>query len=1268
VINLVYNKLLFFKKLRKAERRSEMSDLLNGQTSQPQSNQIKLNLANTNSVTMEIEGMTCASCVNRIERKLKKTPGVQEANVNLATEKGTVKFDPGQVGVGELVKAVEAAGYRATPLEEATPRPSVVAPDPVTIAPKPVNNTVELEIEGMTCASCVNRIERKLKKVEGVQEANVNLATERGNVTYAPDKVDVPQLISAIEAAGYKARPYSDEIVIEEKAPKTKPGETKAVALPEKASFAPPAADGAYSSVALPPVAAPVPATPAEPPVDRDTLRRQKEIARRRRLLILGAALTLPVFVMAMFGMNWFPAQVRDWLMFGLTTPVWAVVGWEFHRSALKNARHFSANMDTLISLGSTAAYAFSIWLLLFGNRYNLPGGMSQGPNGGEAVTYFETAALIITLIYLGKFLEVVAKGRTSEAIRKLMGLQAKTARVVRNGQELDLPLNEVIVGDLLVVRPGEKIPTDGLVEAGQSSVDESMVTGESLPVEKTPGDQVVGATVNQTGLLRVRANRVGRDTVLSQIIRLVEQAQGSKAPVQRLADTISGIFVPVVIAIAILTFVGWLLTGNNFQAALLPAVAVLVVACPCALGLATPTAIMVGTGVGAEQGILIKGGESLERARQIKAIILDKTGTLTRGKPDVTDIVSLGELDEKGLLKLAALVEKGSEHPLGQAIVKGAQTRSLKLDEPQTQPQNFQSFTGLGVAADIEGRRVLVGTRKLMQQQGFDLDQATEEKMSHLEGEGKTVMLVASNSKLTGLIAVADTVKESSAEAVAELKALGIEPVMMTGDNRRTAEAIARQVGIERVLAEVRPEDKAALVQKLQSEGKVVAMVGDGINDAPALAQADVGLAIGTGTDIAMEAADITLMKGDVRAAATAIALSKATMRKIKQNLFWAFFYNVLLIPLAIAGLINPMLAAGAMAMSSVSVVSNSLLLNRFRGKHSGPLSPAERQARRKALVWQAGLVVALVGLVALIGWQIYGNLTRPAMANNPSPAVAVESEPDIIPAANTVALPANFVVENTRIEVGTYPSQPQPGQPALLVFRLTDSRSGQPQSLDLLHTKLMHLIVVNQDYSFYRHIHPEGSSEGLYTFTVTFPAAGQYRLYNQFELSQDKREVLYRYDFTVGSPATASTTNPGNIASGGGRVQQSGDLQISLEAPEQIKAGQNVDLKFRFERNSQPFSGLEPYLGEPSHMIILSADANSFRHLHGHVPGAAPMTEGATSGETGMSEATSSTRYGPEVSYDLRFDQPGNYKIWAEFQYQGKVIVFSYLLNVTG
>jgi Cu+-exporting ATPase len=1104
----------------------------------------------------------------------------------------------------------------------------------------PENNTsVTLELGGMTCASCVTRIEKKLKKVPGVQEASVNLATERGNVTFDSQKTNPAQLIGAIEAAGYKASVYGEPDTKASVATVTKVVEPEPV-----------------------PTFTPAVSTPAEADVtDRDTLRRRKEITRRRNLLLLGFALTIPVFVINMFGMDWFSdARVRDWLLFILTTPVWAIVGWEFHRGALKNARHFAANMDTLISLGSTAAYLFSAWLLFFGNRYATGGGMSEGPNGGEAITYFETSALIITLIYLGKFLEVVAKGRASEAIKKLIGLQPKTARVVRNGQEIDIPAGQVIVGDLLVVRPGEKIPTDGRVEKGHSSVDESMVTGESLPVEKEEGDGVIGATVNQNGLLYVRASKIGRDTVLSQIIRLVEQAQGSKAPVQRLADTISGIFVPIVILIAILSFVGWLLTGNSFQAALIPAVAVLVVACPCALGLATPTAIMVGTGVGAEQGILIKGGESLERARNISAIILDKTGTLTRGKPEVTDIVTLNGMHETAVLKFAALVEKGSEHPLGEAIVRGAKAKGLELDYPDEQARNFYSYTGAGVGAEIAGRSVLVGTRKLLAQNSITLPAEAEQKMAELENDGKTVMLVAVEGEPAGLVAVADTIKPGSAEAVDELVEMGIEPVMMTGDNRRTAEAIAAQAGITRVFAEVRPEDKAAMVQKLQAEGKIVAMVGDGINDAPALARADVGMAIGTGTDIAMEAADITLMHGDVRAAATAVSLSRATMRKIKQNLFWAFFYNVLLIPMAVFGIINPILAAGAMALSSVSVVSNSLLLNRFRSKHAGPLTEAEKREKRKSLALQFGLVGALLVLVGLIGWQAYESFTR-----EPEKAMAIQTtttEPDIIPAANIVAFPADYQIGNTRLEFNTFPEKPQPGQAALLILRLSDVRTGRPltgDDLKLAHTQLMHMIVTSRDLGFFRHLHTEASSEGLYTFTINFPAGGNYQIYDEIELKSGEK-ILYRHDLTIeGNPSAPVSMQPGGLL-----TRQFGDLKTTMDIPAQVKAGEAFDLKFRFEKNGQPYKELDEYLGEPGHMIVIAQDGNSFRHLHGNTPGAVPM--GATSGGMGGEMGTPGQKYGPEVGYDLKFEQPGLYKLWAEFKYRGQVIVFQYVLQV--
>lgn len=1139
--------------------------------------------------------------------------------------------------------------------------------------PETASSSVTLEIGGMTCASCVNRIERKLKKVEGVEVATVNLATERGTVTFDSSKTDLPKLIETIEAAGYTAKPYE----IDELEPEPAPVETvsvEPVQAPVPQVILPPAsletATTHATKSAKPKVKSVV------DPVERDAKRRQQEIQRRKRLLILGVSLTVPVFVLNMFGMNWLEPQVRDWVLFILTTPVWLIVGWEFHRVALKTARHFSANMDTLISLGSTVAYLFSVWLLFWGNSYHtMPNGMKMatGPNGGEGITYFETTALIVTLIYLGKFLEVVAKGRTSEAIRKLMGLQAKTARVIRNGQEVDIPLTEVVVGDVLIVRPGEKIPTDGVVTDGSSSVDESMLTGESMPVGKEPGATVIGATVNQRGLLQIKATRVGRDTVLSQIVRLVEQAQGSKAPVQRLADTISGIFVPVVILIALASFAGWLLTGHSFQAALLPAVAVLVVACPCALGLATPTAIMVGTGVGAEQGILIKGGESLERARNINAVILDKTGTLTRGKPTVTDVVSLNKMHPSAILKLTALVEKGSEHPLGEAIVKHARATGLELDDPNEQPRDFRSYTGAGVGANISGRPTLVGTRQLLAQNNITLNSAAETQMQELERAGKTAMLLALDGEATGIVAVADTLKEGSPEAVAELKNLGIEPVMMTGDNSRTAQAIARQAGIERIFAEVRPEDKAAMVKQLQAEGRIVAMVGDGINDAPALAQADVGMAIGTGTDIAMEAADITLMNGDVRNIPTAIALSQATMRKIKQNLFWAFFYNVLLIPLAIFGIINPALAAGAMALSSVSVVTNSLLLNRFRGKYSRELTSAEKQSRQRGLLWQGGFVAILLVVVSLIGWQVYDALTNPAQKNmqmgmegtrvaTPAPVIR---EPALIPAANTAPQPATFQLSNVRLELDTFPAQLQPGQPALLIFRLTDTRTGQPltaASLKLLHTKYMHLVLVQRDFNFYRHLHPEGTSDGLYTFTVNFPANGQYMLYNEFELS-DGTPLLYRHDLQVGG---TSAPNPAQLQSGGQLSQQLADLQVTLNLPSTLKVGENVDMQFQFQKDGQPFRNLETYLGEPSHMIVLSENGATFRHLHGFAPGQPAMRTMSDTATSEAEHATAAAQYGPEIGYKLKFDQPGRYKIWAEFQSQGKVLIFSYVLNV--
>jgi P-type Cu+ transporter len=764
-----------------------------------------------------------------------------------------------------------------------------------------------LTLEGMTCASCAMRIEKGLKKVPGIKDASVNLATEQATVTYDPAQTNLEQMVQKVEAVGYKAFPQ--------------------VSSPQKP------VQGETASYLSGTTEIPVVSISQ---ADEQGRRKQAEIRHKRNLLMLGIVLTVPVVILSMFFMNRFPGE--NALLLVLTTPVWAIVGWEFHRGAIKTLRHGSANMDTLISVGSTAAYVMSVVATF------LPQVVGSG-------TFYDTAALIVTLIFLGKYLEVRAKGQTNEAIKKLIGLQARTAPVVRNGQEVELPIEQVHVGDELIVRPGEKIPVDGVVLSGTSSVDESMITGESIPVEKRTDDALIGATINQRGLLHMRATKVGADTVLASIIRMVEQAQGSKAPIQRLADTISSIFVPVVLVIAALTFIGWTLIGNligvgqtagmmgassPWITAIVAAVAVLVVACPCALGLATPTAIMVGTGKGAEQGILIKGGESLERIQAVKAVLLDKTGTITKGKPELTDVVTLPGTPEDVMLRLVAEAEQGSEHPLAAAIVEGAKARGIALN---THLEHFTALPGRGLQANVEGHDVLFGTRRLFSDFSIAY-QDVQEQLESLEQQGKTVMLVAIDRTIAGMVAVADTVKVGSAQAVQQLQLQGLTVWMITGDNRRTAQAIATQVGIPpaRVLAEVLPEDKANQVKHLQEQGMVVAFAGDGINDAPALVQADAGIAMGTGTDIAMEASDITVVKGNLKSVVTALALSRATLRTIKQNLFWAFAYNVILIPAAMLSPLIPFLrenapifAAAAMALSSVTVVSNSLRLRRF-------------------------------------------------------------------------------------------------------------------------------------------------------------------------------------------------------------------------------------------------------------------------------------------------------------------------------------------------
>ena len=809
--------------------------------------------------TIPVTGMTCATCAITIEKGLADTPGVEQASVNFASEKASIEYDPDKVDLAKLKDTISELGYGTATKKSSFP------------------------VGGMTCASCVARVEQALNSVPGVVSVNVNLASEKATVEYL-ESTTVADLQKAVSGAGYTLGAEAEKM-------------------------------------------------------EDVTTAAQREISALRQRLILAAVIGASIMALM-----WTPSFIgKPYLLWALATPVQFWAGLRFYRGMWGALKHRTADMNTLIAVGTSAAYFYSVVAVLFPGLFTA--------SGLEANLYFDTSAMIVALILLGRFLEARAKGQTSEAIKTLIGLRPKTALVVRDGKEVDIPVDDVQVGDLILVRPGERVPVDGIVRQGYSSIDESMITGESIPVEKNVGDPVIGATINKTGSFQFEATKVGKDTTLSQIVRMVEEAQGSKAPIQRLADVIASYFVPVVIGIALVTFIIWYFIGltPSLTFAFLNFIAVLIIACPCALGLATPTAIMVGTGKGAEYGVLIRSAEALERAHKINTVLLDKTGTLTRGEPEVTDIIAAPATSQEEVLRLAASAERGSEHPLGEAIVKAAQEKNLEL----ASSTEFNALPGQGVEALVQGKKLYLGNLRLMEDRGLSLNGLGVEA-ERLRETGKTVMFLSTDGEVAGIIAMADTLKPNAKESLEQLHKMGIELVMLTGDNQRTADAIAREVGIDRTLAEVLPEHKAQEVKKLQDEGKVVAMVGDGINDAPALAQADVGIAIGTGTDVAMETGDITLIRGDLSGMVTAISLSKRTMRTIKQNLFWAFAYNTALIPVAAGalylvfgqtgtpaglrfilgefGFLNPILAAAAMATSSITVVTNSLRLRRFK------------------------------------------------------------------------------------------------------------------------------------------------------------------------------------------------------------------------------------------------------------------------------------------------------------------------------------------------
>lgn len=1148
---------------------------------------------------LAIDGMTCASCVRRVEKALAKVPGVESATVNLATEKATVHFATAAAGVNDLREAIKRAGYG-------------------------VRGEVQIEAVAQTAAPNVPAVATSPSPAAQPTGRNTSNTRNAGNTAPLPPMPPLPASVAAIVA----------------------PAATTPM-LTAQAVITPPLAPAA-----------------AQEPVDEDALRRQKELRTIRRKFIFSLIAGFAIMGLMFLPVQWpWPHTVDLFgttfstlflIAFALSTPIQFWAGSQFYKGAWRAARHLSTNMNTLIAVGTSAAYLYSVFVTFFPDyvrALSLPSDV-----------YYDTSTVIIGLILLGRFLEARAKGQTSEAIKKLMGMAPRTARVVRGEVEIDLPIEQVLVGDVLRVRPGDKVPVDGVVLEGRSAVDESMLTGESLPVDKEAGSQVIGATINKSGTFTMRATKVGKDTALAQIVKLVEEAQGSKAPIQRLADQISSYFVPVVLVLAALSFAVWYFFGPEprFTFAFITLISVLIIACPCALGLATPTAIMVGTGKGAEHGVLIRGGEALENAYKINAIVLDKTGTLTRGKPSVTDVLTADGVHSQELLRLVASAERGSEHPLGEAIVIRANEMGLGLSPVS----NFQAITGHGITGSVEGHTLLVGNTRLLASYNVALN-GLSEQASTLALHGKTPMHVAVDGKHAGVIAVADTLKPESAEAVRELQALGLEVWMLTGDNEATARAIAAEVGITNVMAEVLPDQKVAKVKELQSRGKRVAMVGDGVNDAPALAQADLGIAIGTGADVAMEASDITLVGGDVRGVVTAIALSRRTIGTIRQNLFWAFFYNVVLIPVAMGVLyplfgllLNPIMAAAAMAMSSVSVVSNSLRLRGFKAPKSAQEilhPPLRRRLADVGYLITIGLLAIAIGAASLYLFRpspAMGMGTSEGTGKNestigaPQKAGAMssnESTAGATPAANSAgggntASEQNMgAMQSGSLKVNMNSGgQVVAGAPSILTFTVTDPGTKAPvqpfgdASADGKTAPApMHLFIADRELSYFDEVHPQPSGKvGEYKVEHRFPASGDYVLYSQLAVAGSAHEIS-RFDLKV-TGASAARLVPDMAP------KKSEGYTIDLQPLGEVKAGQASRFIAVIGSDGTAKTGkdLQALLGKTAHLIVLDESAGSFAHI-----GAKVQDIGAPASLM------------PSAGFEHRFERPGLYKLWLRF-----------------